>query len=427
MTGLHLHLDMPAGIAGDMTLGALIDLGVPEAAIRAALEALPITGWELSAKKCLRRGMAGTDVTVKIHGARETEHTERAHAHDHHHDHHGSAHPEPVEGHEHRHYSEIRKMLVEAKLGDDVRRIALAIFDRVARAEARLHGTTVADVAFHEVGALDSIVDIVGTAAAVAWLAPASISASPVPLGHGQAKTAHGILPVPAPAALEILREAGAPVHDGGVGAELTTPTGAAIVAALATSFGPMPPCTVRAVGYGAGDMDLKDRPNLVRAVLGEPLARDPGPPDAVVELTANLDDLSPELAAHAAERLFAAGCVDVWFTPVTMKKGRPGVILGALVRAERLPAAQATLFRETSAIGARWHAVERKTLDRRQELVDTAYGPLPVKLATDAGAIVNLAPEFEPCRAAAVKAGVPLKDVYAAAIAACRRKLGVE
>ena len=257
---LHLHLDMPSGIAGDMVLGALFDLGVPEAAVRDELAKLGLGGWELRVARGARRGgMAGTDVKVMVDQGHD-----RGAAHDHGpaHHHHG-----PAE-HAHRHYADIRA-LVERTLAGRVRELALAIFDRVARAEARLHGVPVGDVAFHEVGAVDSIIDIVGTAAAVAWLGPASVSGSPVAMGHGTVRTAHGILPVPSPAALEILREAGAPTVDGGLDKELCTPTGAAIAAELVGRWGPMPPMTVRAVGYGAGDADFPDRPNLLRITAG--------------------------------------------------------------------------------------------------------------------------------------------------------------
>jgi pyridinium-3,5-bisthiocarboxylic acid mononucleotide nickel chelatase len=404
--GLHLHLDLPAGVAGDMTLGALFDCGVPEAVVRDVVAKLPVSGWDLHVEKTLRRGLAGTDVKVLIRGKTESHHD---HTHEHEH------------GHPHTHYADIRAMLSSGVLAADVQKLALAIFDRLARAEARLHGTTIDQVAFHEVGALDSIVDIVGTAAAIAWLRPAGVSASPVAMGHGTIKTSHGILPVPAPAALEILREAGAPMVDGDIATELCTPTGAAIVAALATSYGSMPSMTVKAIGYGAGDNDFPDRPNLVRAVLGE-RAADSRPEASLLRVEANLDDMIPELCEHVAERLFAAGAVDVWWTPVTMKKGRPAFVLSALAPAPAFEAVCDTILAETTSIGVRFDAVERRLLDRRSETVETPFGPISLKVATRQGKVVNVAPEYESCRAAARSHGVPLKDVYAAALAAYRR-----
>ena len=396
--GLHLHLDLPSGIAGDMTLGALIDLGVPQTAVREVLAKLPVSGFELHVHKGMRRGLAGTDVKVHIH----------AHGHGH-----GHAHGE---GHAHVHYADIRTMLTAA-LAPDVLKVALDIFDRVARAEARLHGTSIEDVAFHEVGAVDSIVDIVGTAAAIAWLRPASVSASPVAMGHGTIHTSHGVLPVPAPAALEILREAAAPMVDGGVARELCTPTGAAIVAALATSYGPMPPMTVKAIGYGAGDDDFPDRPNLARAILGERLPEKRPEAASLLRVEANLDDMNPELCEHVSECLFAAGAVDVWWTPVTMKKSRPAVVLSALAPAAAFDAVCEAILKETTTIGVRFDAVDRRTLDRRVEPVETPYGSVSVKVATREGQVLNVAPEYESCRAAARAHGVPLKDVYELAI----------
>jgi hypothetical protein len=403
--GLHLHFDCPAGVAGDMVLGALLDAGVPEDAVRAALARLPIGGWELTVAKTMRGALAGTDVQVKVapHGAHGD-----GHEHDHGHGHvHGA----------HRHYGDIRA-LVHAATDGRTRELALAIFDLIAVAEAKLHAVPIADVAFHEVGAVDSIIDIVGSAAALAWLEPVQVSASPLSLGHGTVATAHGLLPVPAPATLEICRAAGVPTCDGGAPFELTTPTGAAILAAIVGAWGPMPPLRARAIGWGAGDRDLPDRPNLLRVVLGEPT--DAG--ETVVELHANLDDMNPELCEHVAERLFAAGAVDVWWAPVVMKKSRPAFILGAIAPAARRDDVAAVILRETTTLGVRFAEVSRQTLARRVEEVDTQWGKVTVKLGLHAGEVVNVAPEYESCRARAREHDVPLKEVYAAAIAAVAR-----
>ncbi len=413
MKGKHLHLDTPAGIAGDMTLGALFDLGVPVEAVKEVLALLPVHGYELRVHKCLRGGLAASDVKVEIAGQAQE------HAHDHEHvDDHKHAHFHEG-GHAHRHYRDIRAML--ATLPAEARRLSLAMFEPIARAEAKLHGVSVEEVAFHEVGALDSIVDIVGTAAAIAWLAPASISATPLALGHGTVKCAHGTLPVPAPATLEILRAANVPAHDGDSTHELTTPTGAAIVAALAQSFGAMPAGRTLAIGYGAGDAELADRPNLLRAVLLEPASAAESEVDSVVKLEANLDDFNPELCEHVAERLFAAGALDVWWQPVTMKKSRPALILGVLAPPARLDDIAAVVFAETSSIGVRHEIMARRVLDRRVVSVHTAYGPIAVKIASLAGRVYNRAPEYEDCRRVARERGIPLKDVYVAALAAAR------
>jgi uncharacterized protein (TIGR00299 family) protein len=402
MKGLHLHFDAPSGAAGDMVLGALFDLGVPEAAVREVLAGLGVGGYELVVARATRRGMAGVDVRVVIAGDPGHEH--------HHVDH----------GHPHRHYADI-EALIRAGTDGRVRELALAIFARIGVAEAKLHGVPVAEVAFHEVGAVDSIVDIVGAAAALAWLAPASVSASPLPLGHGSVKTAHGLLPVPSPATLEICRAAAVPTYDGGVDKELVTPTGAAILAEVVGSWGPTPPLTPRAIGYGAGDRDLPDRPNLLRALVGD--RPQPGGPrsEELVELEANLDDMSPELCEHVAERLFAAGALDVWWTPVTMKKSRPAFVLSALAPAAAREALAGIVLAESTSLGVRWRPAWRRTLERRVEPVATPYGPIPMKIGLDGARVVNAAPEYEACRAAARAAGVPLKEVYAAAIAAYR------
>ncbi|MBL8623744.1 MAG: nickel pincer cofactor biosynthesis protein LarC [Myxococcales bacterium] len=463
LRGAHLHFDCASGIAGDMTLGALIDLGVPIEVVREAIAAVGVDGRRLSAKRVVKAGIASVDVKVVTLGrvweavpgmitvagaegeaATGTEAATEAdpaspstgggsrgsespaaalgtgagagagaeHAH------HGVVHSHG--DHAHHAYRGIRARIEGAALGEEVKRRALDIFDRVAVAEATLHGSTVEEVVFHEVGAIDSVVDIVGTAAALAYLAPASVSCAQVAMGHGTVRCAHGVLPVPSPAALEILRRAGGVMTDGGVARELTTPTGAAILAHAVTAWTPAPTGAALAVGWGAGDMDLRDRPNVVRvtvvAVAGHAA-------DELWRVEANLDDQSPEIAAHAIEHALAAGAVDAWFTPITMKKGRPALAFAALVPGAARAAVVAAILRETSTIGVRFDRVERTVLARTTVVVETAYGPIPVKVARDAdGAVRNAAPEHDACAAAAAAAGAPLKLVYAAAIAAWHR-----
>ncbi len=420
--GLHLHLDCASGIAGDMTLAALIDLGVPESVIGDALDAIGVGRARLSVRRVVKRGFAAVDVQVETrqplasgkladafqhHG-----HLESGHGHGHGHEH--------GPGGGHHHWSQIRRHL-EGGLSGEVRRRALDMFERVARAEARIHGTTVEDVAFHEVGAIDSIVDIVGTAAALAWLGPPSVTCSEVAMGQGTLTCAHGVLPVPAPAALEILREARGVMASGGLAMELTTPTGAAILAhAVTTWSGPLTGTPV-AVGWGAGDFELPDRANVLRVTAIAPRA---GAADELWRLEANIDDMSPELAGHVIERALAAGAVDAWWTPITMKKGRPALLFGALCPAAVRDTVVEMLLRETTTIGVRFDRVERTMLVRETVTVETEYGPIAIKVARGAdGAVWNAAPEHDACAAAAVNRGVALKEVFAAAVAAWRRR----
>jgi uncharacterized protein (TIGR00299 family) protein len=416
LRGLHLHFDCASGIAGDMTLAALLDAGVPVDVVGDALDAIGAGRNRLNVGRVVRGGIAAADVRVdtttnrigfgiRADAAAATALTGSVAAPAH---------------HAHYRYSAIRSRIEAATLAPGVAARALDIFDRIARAEAKLHGTSVADVAFHEVGAIDSVVDVVGTAAALAWLAPASASCASIAMGSGTLHCAHGVLPVPAPASLEILREAGGVMADGGIARELCTPTGAAIAAATVTRWGAMPLGRAIAVGWGAGDVELADRPNVVRVVVVEPL-----PPavvagataDTVVQIDANVDDMSPELCAPALDAAFAAGALDAWWTPIAMKKGRPALLLSALAAAETRDAVVAAILRETTTIGVRLALRDRIVLARRVVAVDTAYGPIAVKVAGDP--VVNVAPEYEACAAAAAVHGVAVKVVFAAAIAA--------
>ncbi|HEY6039297.1 MAG TPA: LarC family nickel insertion protein, partial [Kofleriaceae bacterium] len=311
--------------------------------------------------------------------------------------------------------------LVESLHGDTLAR-ALDIFDRLAKAEAKLHGTTVDKVEFHEVGAIDSVVDVVGTAAALAWLAPSGVTCASVAMGHGTLKSAHGVLPVPAPAALEVLREAGGVMTDGGLARELCTPTGAAILAASVTSWTAAPTGRALAVGWGAGDLDFPDRPNVVRVVLSEPAtARS----ETVWQIEANIDDMTGELCAAAAEAILAAGALDAWWTPITMKRGRPALVLSALASTAERDAVIAAILRETTTIGVRFTAYDRVALARESIEVSTPYGAITIKIAKDGEVVRNAAPEYEACAAAARAHGVPVKQVYAAAQAAYAARRG--
>jgi len=469
--GRHLHVDCASGAAGDMMLGALIDLGVPVEVVGDALDAIGAGRARLRVTRVVKHGIAAVDIKVDTdgelvgadrhvhavapprtaapriqlhvhgagsHGLGHGTHAHGAHVHgdhDHRHgdpargvatgDHHAHTpgdhvHAGPARDHAHYHYAAIRQRVADAPLTEGTRRRALDIFDRIARAEAKLHGMTVDDVAFHEVGAIDSVVDVVGTAAALDWLAPASVSCTSVAMGHGTVTCAHGVLPVPAPAALEILRDVGGVIADGGVARELCTPTGAAILAATVTRWTAAPTGRPVAVGWGAGDAELADRANALRAVVIE---AGPAPgaaaSDAVWQIEANIDDMSPELCGPASEAVFAAGALDVWWTPITMKKGRPALMLSALVTAEARAAVTTAILRETTTIGVRYAARERTILARSIREVATPYGAIAVKVAADGDTIMNAAPELDACVAAARRHGVPVKLVFAAALAA--------
>ena len=414
LRGAELYFDCFSGIAGDMTMAALFDLGVPEAVVRDELAKLPVKNYRLTTERVRRGALVGN----KIHVLVDEEHHEHEH-HEHDHAHHDPRHPHG--GHDHHHHTHYRdiKAMLEQHLGGEVLRRALAIFDRIAAVEARLHGVTVEEVAFHEVGAIDSIVDIVGAAAALAWLSPSRMTARRVPLGGGTVMTAHGRLPVPAPATLELL--AGAEVEPGG-DTELTTPTGAAILAASVEAYGAMPSMRVVAVGWGAGDRELPDRPNLLRVVAGvrTPLAA--ASDDEVVVVEANIDDMNPELCEPLLDALFAAGAVDAWFTPIIMKKSRPALTVAALCPPAAREAVATALLRESTTIGVRFSSRQRLVLPRLLIEVDTPWGKVPVKVAGE-GDSANAAPEYEVCRKLAGAAGVPVKRVYLAALAAFFRR----
>ncbi|MEZ4407451.1 MAG: nickel pincer cofactor biosynthesis protein LarC [Polyangiales bacterium] len=383
-----LHLDAFSGVAGDMLVAALIDLGVPQEPIARALDALPLEGFRVGTEPRERHGIMGLGFVVEV-----------------------TARQPP------RRWREIRAMLTDAPLLDGVRQRALAAFAVLAEAEGRVHRTSPEDVHFHEVGAVDAIVDVVSASAALDWLG-ARVTASPLPMGRGFVKAAHGVLPVPAPAVVEVLR--GVPTVEANVEAELVTPTGAALVRANATGFHRWPSMRPVATGFGAGTRDLSSRPNLLRAVLGEPWSDvDAEHGDTHVVLETNLDDASAQVVAHASEALLRNGALDAWTSPVGMKKGRAGVMLSALAPAGERERLGKLMLSESGSLGLRWRGVRRMERPRSSEAVQTPYGEVPVKVAEGDGLATQAQPEFDVCRQLAERAGVSVRAVHAAALAA--------
>jgi hypothetical protein len=420
LRGLHLHLEPTSGIAGDMTVAALVDAGVPAKVVTEAVGSMKVRGLRTGFDRRRRGGFVGRGFVVSWPGQ-----ARRASTPDHAHDDHGHVHedhdhaPAHPHAHGHRDYAEVKRLLSRARLDADARALAADIFERLARVEAALHGTRLDRVTFHEVGAYDSIADVVGVAAAIAWLAPTSIGSLPPVVGTGRVRTAHGTLAVPTPAAAALLR--GVPILPEGEG-ELTTPTGAAIVAAVVDEFGPPPPLALAAVGYGAGTRELADRPNVLRVLVGARLGvADASAPIDVVRVEANLDDMSPELVGPLFEALLAAGAVDVWSAPIIMKKGRPALEVTALSPPDALDKVRRAFFRNSTTLGVRTQPMARAVLARAFERVATPWGPVRVKLGALDGEVLGAKPELEDCRRLAVKAGVPVRAVHAAATAAAQ------
>jgi pyridinium-3,5-bisthiocarboxylic acid mononucleotide nickel chelatase len=392
-----LYLDCFSGISGDMTVGALCDLGIEPSSLEAELLKLSLGKTHFRFERQTRQGISGLRFSVqedeKLRGQ------EKAHAHT--------------------RYEQIRDLIGRSALSDFVRQKALAIFKRVAVAEAKIHGVTVETVRFHEVGAIDSIADIVGACVALEELGQPRVMVSPLREGRGWIDCAHGRFPVPAPATLEILR--GIVLEQVDEPWESITPTGAAIAREFTESFGPMPRMEIERIGYGIGTRDLKVRPNVLRAVLGRAAASPPDEieSDRIIEIETNLDDFSPEFAGAAMERLLALGALDVTLTPVQMKKNRPGVQISVLCEPVLETKIVHALLTETSAFGLRRSEKSRYKLERRFEKVETPFGEITIKIGLLYGEIVQVAPEFESCRAAAMRSNQPLHLVYQSARAA--------
>jgi uncharacterized protein (TIGR00299 family) protein len=376
------YFDCFSGISGDMTLGALVDAGCDVARLRSELQALQVPGWELSAEKVWKNGMAATYAKVK---------TEEQRAH--------------------RSLTEILEILRRSDIASQVRDRASAVFQKLGEAEARVHDVPLEKIHFHEVGAVDAIVDIVGVCIGFDTLGIDKFACSPLNVGGGTTKMAHGVLPVPAPATANLLQ--GKPTYSNGVQRELVTPTGAAIVATLCDTFGPQPPMTVSAIGYGAGTADLEGQPNVLRIMIGEsPEKAVPGYDEEISVIEANLDDMNPQIYGYFLERALAAGALDVYTTPVQMKKNRPGTLLTVLCKPQDANALTSLIFAETTTFGVRATNAQRRILPREHVSVSTTFGDVRIKLSRVNGRILHVSPEFEDCRKLAVEKNVPLQQV---------------
>lgn len=391
------YLDCAGGLAGDMLIAALLDAGGSEQALREVPQRLGLEGVRLTISRVQRHGIGALHLDVHA-----------ADGHDHG-DGHGDHQP-------HRSWRSIRAQLAAADLTEPVRTRAVSVFTRLAEAEGAIHGVAPEEIHFHELGAVDTLVDVVGALTLLDDHGISRLVCSPLPMGHGTVTAAHGVLPLPAPATARLL--VGAPVFGVDVPAETVTPTGAALAATLADGWGELPAMSLRAVGYGAGAADFPNRANLVRVLVGEESA---AASTDVVVLETNLDDVNPELVPDAVERCFAAGALDVWTVPVVMKKGRPGFVLSALARPSHEAAVARAILQETTALGVRVARRRRYELQREQRAVSVDGHEVRVKLGRLDGRIVNLAPEHDDCAAVARATGASVKSVWAAALAAAR------
>lgn len=384
------YFDCFSGAAGDMILSAMLSAGLPEAHLRSHLEKLNVSGYELQINHIKKQGFAAVKVDVHIN-------------------------EKPA----HRHLHHITRIIDDSSLLDSIKTRSKQIFTRLAEAEAKVHGTTIEKVHFHEVGAIDAIVDVVGACIGVEALGLTRIVCSPIPTGSGTVKCDHGLMPVPAPATAELLR--GIPIAECAEQGELLTPTGAAILGTLADSFGPLPPMKIDRIGYGAGTRDGKTRPNILRLLIGTAAKSAPLLEDEVVVLETNLDDATGQQIGRAVDALFAAGALDVFTLPIQMKKNRPGVLLSVITEPATADACEAAMFAHTPTFGVRRQTWSRRKLDRRIERVSTPFGEIRVKLGLRGAVICIVAPEYDDCAAAAEKHGASLHDVSYAAESAWR------
>ncbi len=379
------YFDCFSGISGDMTLGALVHLGVPVGWLNETIRALPLDGFDITSDTVMRNGIQATHVTVKT-----------------------------KETHHHRHYHHIQEMIENSTLSDAVKTKSLAIFDRLAEAEANVHNCAKESVHFHEVGAIDAIVDIVGSCLGMEWLGIDHIVASALPMGGGFVECAHGKIPVPAPAVVELLK--GKPVYSGSEMKELVTPTGASILVGLSAQFGTMPAMEIDKVGYGAGTRNLESQPNFLRIVLGKKSQMDlTDTSEKLVMAETCIDDMNPEIFSYLMDTLFADGALDVFWVPVQMKKNRPGILVKVLCKPEHRTKIVERIFAETTTLGVRFFDVYRSSLVRDTVEAKTEYGTFRVKRVQRLDGSCRLVPEYEVCRQIADERKLPLFEVYQA------------
>ena len=386
-----LYFDCFSGISGDMTLAALIDLGVPRKYLKEEIKKLDVSGYTVSVSRTMRMGISGKQIFVKT-GSDKSLHHRRS-------------------------YKDIEKIVKRSRLKSHIKDRSLDIFYRIANAEAHIHGKKFSEIHFHEIGAIDSIVDIVGSVIGIDYLKAEHFYASSVPLGHGSIQCQHGTLPVPTPATLLLLK--GVPVWTSGISSELVTPTGAAILTSLVKDFGHMPSMTILKTGYGAGTRELENIPNMLRLILGE-LKQAIGQ-DHVWVLEANIDDMNPEWTGYLMEKLFEEGALDVSIIPVYMKKNRPGILIQVICSEQNRQILTHMIFQESTTAGVRSYRAERNVLKRREGKLKTKLGALKVKVFKNGGE-EKVVPEFEECRRVALKRKVPLKDVYEEVIVSAKK-----
>jgi pyridinium-3,5-bisthiocarboxylic acid mononucleotide nickel chelatase len=405
--GRVLYFDCFSGISGDMLIGACLDAGLPVDELRRALGSLAMRGYDIQVRRVLRCGISATrfEVCEEAHERQnDVEHGHDHHRHDRHHVH---------NHHPHRSLPEIFTLIETSALSSSGRDRAKDLFQRLAEAKAAIHQMAVDRVHLHEVGALDSIIDIVGAVFALDWIGADRIVCSPLNVGGGMVTSAHGVFPVPAPATVRLLADA--PIYGGAVQKELVTPTGALLATSYASAFGPVPAMSIDRVGYGAGARDNPETPNVLRLLIGRESA--PGTSERVVVLECQIDDMNPQIFGVVMDRLYAAGALDVYYVPVQMKKNRPGTLLTVVAPPDRHAALSSIIFNETTTIGLRHHEVGRERLVRETITVDTPVGQIRFKLAHRDGRIVNAAPEFDDCAALAAATGRTVKEIQAIAI----------
>jgi uncharacterized protein (TIGR00299 family) protein len=389
------YFDCFAGASGDMILGALVDAGLEIDDLRQALVNLPLKDWELTATRIHANGLAATRVTLATHD---------------------EAHGRP--------YAELNSLLSASQLPQDVKETSIRILRRIAQVESRLHDVSLQEVYLHELGGVDTLVDIVGAVMGLRLLEVGEVFVSALPLGGGAISTRHGTLPLPVPAVVELLR--GAPIRPVDIQAELVTPTGAAILTSLARAYSTFPPMTLERVGYGAGMRELPI-PNILRVLIGATNGTSGAKFEPLVELETNIDDMNPQLYEYAMSRLFKAGALDVWLTPVQMKKNRAGILLSALCRADAADEIAKLMFQETTTLGIRRQEVLREALARETVMVGTSFGPVRVKVAILHGRVLRAQPEYEDCRRLAENSHVPLPQVYREADASIRTAIAMK